>query len=95
MEIRWRVLVALFYPLTIAAISAGLIAFVMLALNMKPLLVGAVTLWFYFISALTIYAISRQALKHFGVHNLFVVMMATVGAFAAIASLLLLLGFAP
>ena len=93
MEIRWRVLVTLFYPLSIAAVSAGLMAFVMILMKMDPLLIGAVMLWFYFISTISIYAITKEALKAFGMQKLFLGLMLTVGAFAALASLLILLGF--
>ena len=93
MKVSWRVLAALFYPLSIATVSAGLIAFVLIVMRMDPLLIGAVTLWFYFVSAVSIYAITKEALKVFGVQKLFLGLMLTVGAFAAFASLLLLLGF--
>ena len=83
----------LFYPLSIAAVSAGLIAFVMIIMKMDPLLIGAVVLWFYFISTVSIYAITKEALKAFGVQKLFLAIMVTIGVFAAIASFLLLLGF--
>ncbi len=85
-------MVTLFYPLSIATVSAGLLAFVMIVLKMDLLLVGTVTLWFYFVSTISIYAITEEALKKFGLQKVFWTLMALVGGFAAIASLLLLLG---
>ncbi|MEM2890595.1 MAG: hypothetical protein QW786_01460 [Candidatus Hadarchaeum sp.] len=90
--IRWRILMALFYPLSIVSVSAGLIAFLMLILKMDPLLVVTVILWFYFISTASIYLITREALKAMQVNTLFLGLIATVGGLA-VASLLLLLGF--
>ena len=95
MEIRWRVLLSLFYPLSIATVSAGLIAFLMLVLKMDPLLIGAVTLWFYFISTVSIYVVTKEALRAFGVHTFYFGLMITIGIFAILASLFLLLGFGP
>jgi hypothetical protein len=92
-EIRWRVLVTLLYPLSIAAVSAGLMAFAMILVRADPLLIGAVVLWFYFISTILIYVITKEALKAFRMKKLFLGMMSIVGALAALASLLILLGF--
>ncbi|MGC8816882.1 MAG: hypothetical protein ACP5PX_03635 [Candidatus Hadarchaeum sp.] len=88
---RWRILMALFYPLTIVSISAGLIAFLMLLLKMEYLFVVTVVLWFYFISTTSIYLVTREALKAMQVHRLFLGLIVTLGGLAA-ASLLLLLG---
>lgn len=82
---------ALFYPLTIVSISAGLIGFLMLFLKMDPLLVATVVLWFYFFSTASIYLITREALKIMQVNQLFLGLVVTVGILA-LASLLLLLG---
>jgi len=83
---------ALFYPLSVATISAGLIAFLMILLKMDPLLTSAVTLWFYLISAVSIYLITKEALVTFGVQKIYLGLILTVG-FLALASLLLLLRF--
>ncbi|MFH1820817.1 MAG: hypothetical protein ABH852_00020 [Methanobacteriota archaeon] len=93
MEIRWKVLTALLYPFSIATISAGLIAFVMIVLQMDLLLIGAVTLWFYFLSAVSIYAVMKEAIKIFRVQKIFLSLIVTFGVFAVLASLLILLGF--
>lgn len=92
MEIRWRVLVTLFYPLSIAAVSAGLMAFVMIIMKMDPLLIGTVVLWFYFVSTISIYVITKEALKAFGLIKLFLGLMVIVGVLATLTSLLFLLG---
>ncbi len=83
---------ALFYPLSITTISAGFLAFVMIVMKMDLLLVGTVTLWFYFVSTISIYAITKEALKKFKLQRIFWAIMAVVGGLATIASLLLLLG---
>ncbi len=92
METNWRAMMALFYPLSIATVSAGMIAFVLILLNIDPLLIGAVTLWFYFISISTVYSITREALKAFGVRKIFLGLMIMVGCLAASSSLLFLVG---
>jgi len=88
-------LTALFYPLSITTISAGFLAFVMIILEMDLLLVGTVTLWFYFVSTISIYVITKEALKKFKLQNVFLTIVGVVGSLAIIALLLLLFGFGP
>lgn len=83
---------ALFYPLSITTISAGFLAFVMIVLRIDLLLVGAVTLWFYFASTISIYVITKEALKKFKLQKIFWAIMAVAGSLAVISSLLLLFG---
>lgn len=82
---------AIFYPLSIVSISAGLIAFLMLILKIDTLLVITVVLWFYFLSTASLYLITKEALKAMQVNQLFLGLVVTVGGLA-LASLLLLLG---
>ncbi|KUO40295.1 MAG: hypothetical protein APZ16_06080 [Candidatus Hadarchaeum yellowstonense] len=81
---------ALFYPLTVVSISAGLIAFLMLILKMDPLLIATVTLWFYLISIVSIYLITREALKALRMQQVFLGLIITIGALAVMSLLLLL-----
>ena len=67
-------------------------AFLMILMKMNLLLIGTVVLWFYFISTISIYVITKAALKAFGLIKLFLGLMTIVGVLATLTSLLLLLG---
>lgn len=84
---------ALFYPFTVATMAAGMLAFVMIVFNIDLLLIGMVVLWFYFVSIVSIYFISEEALKKFSVHKLFLTLMITIGILAVLSSILTLHGF--
>lgn len=82
---------ALFYPFSIATIAAGFLAFVMIVLKIDILMVSTVVLWFYFACAGSIYLISEQALKAFGVRELFLGFTIIIGILAILSAGLLLL----
>jgi len=79
---------ALFYPFTIATIAAGFLAFVMIVFEADILTVSTVVLWFYFACAASIYFISEQALKAFGVRGLFLGFIITIGILAILSAAL-------
>jgi hypothetical protein len=83
--------VALFYPFTLAACAAGFVAFLMLLLKFPMLTVSTIVLWFYFISAASIYLISKSALKSLGMHRLFLGFIVTIGTLAILSALLFFL----
>jgi hypothetical protein len=81
-------LTALFYPLALALVAAGFLAFIMLVLGMDVLVVGSVVLWFYFLSAVLVFSLSKRTLKILGFYNLFLALVLMVGLlslFSAIA----------
>lgn len=82
------ILVALFYPFTIATVAAGFLAFVMLMLEIPMLAVSAVVLWFYFACAASIYLISKRVIERFGMRPLFLGFIITIGALAALSAVL-------
>lgn len=87
MTTRERVLLlALFYPLALAACAAGFIAFVLLLLKFPLLVVSAVVLWFYFICAATVYATSKPVLDLLGIERKFLCLVAAMATFAAISA---------
>ena len=83
---RIAILLALFYPFTIATIAAGFLAFVMIVVKLDLLVVSTVVLWFYFVCAASIYLISEKALKAFGMRRLFLGFTITVGIFAVLSA---------
>jgi hypothetical protein len=85
------ILMALFYPFTIATIAAGFLAFVMIVFEADILTVSTVVLWFYFACAASIYFISEQALKAFGVRGLFLGFIITIGILAILSAALFVL----
>ena len=89
---RFKILAALLYPLSTVTIAAGFLALVMIVFNIDVFLIGTVVLWFYFFSTVTIYAISKEALKAMGFNRFYVGFMVTIGVLATLALLLLLLG---
>lgn len=89
---KWTILAALFYPFVLATVAAGFLAFVMIMLNLKLLVIATVVLWFYFACAASIYAISRDALRALGVNRLFLGFTAAIGVLAALSAAVLGLG---
>ena len=89
MEARKKViLVALFYPFTIATVAAGFLAFVMLMLKLPMLAVSTIVLGFYFVCAASIYLISKQVIESFGMRGLFLGFIITIGVLAALSAVL-------
>lgn len=88
---KGAILMALFYPFTIATIAAGFLAFVMIVLKVDILTVSTVILWFYFACAASIYFISERALKAFGVRGLFLGFIITIGILAILSVILFVL----
>ncbi len=82
---------ALFYPFTIATIAAGFLAFVMIMFKFDILMISTIVLWFYFVCAASIYFISEQALKVFGVRWLFLGFIITIGILASLSAALFVL----
>jgi hypothetical protein len=82
---------ALFYPFTIAAVAAGFLAFIMLVLKVSLAAVSGVVLWFYFICAVSIYVISRQAIERLGMRRLFLGLIVTISMLAILSAVLFLL----
>lgn len=84
-------LAALFYPLTIALVAAGFLAFILLLIKVEMILVGSVVLWFYFVSILTVFLMSQKTLKIMGFYRIFLVMILSVGVLAILSVAVLLL----
>jgi len=84
------ILVALFYPFTIATVAAGFLAFVMLMLELPMLGVSTTVLWFYFACAASIYLISKQVIERFRMQGLFLGFVITIGVLAALSAVLLI-----
>lgn len=83
-------LLALFYPLALAACAAGFIAFILLLLKFPLLVVSAVVLWFYCICAAAVYVTSKPVLDLLGVGRKFLWLVAAMTIFAAISAGLIL-----
>lgn len=93
MEARKKaILVALFYPFTIATVAAGFLAFVMLVLKFPMLAVSTAVLWFYFICAASIYLISRRVIESFGMRRLFLSSVVTISILAILSAVLFIWG---
>ena len=88
---KGAILMALFYPFTIATIAAGFLAFVMIVLKVDFLTVSTVVLLFYFACAASIYFISERALKAFGFRGLFLGFIITIGILAILSAALFVL----
>ena len=92
MDARKRVLVsALFYPLSIATIAAGLLAFVMILLKVRMLIVATVVIWFYWVCVLPIYLMSRPLAETLGMKKIFLGFFATTSLLTTLATILLVL----
>jgi hypothetical protein len=83
--------VALFYPLALALMAAGFLAFIMLLLKIDLIVVGSVALWFYFICAVLVFVVSKRVLKMLGFHGLFLVMILVAGVLASLSTIAWLL----
>lgn len=91
MEARKKaILVALFYPFTIATVAAGFLAFVMLMLKLPMPTVSTAVLWFYFVCVSSIYLILKQVIESFGMRRLFLGFVLTIGVLAALSVVLLI-----
>jgi len=88
---KGAILLALFYPFTIATIAAGFLAFVMIMLKVDVPTVSAVVLWFYFACVVSIYLISERALKAFGVRRFFIGFILTIGILAILSAAIFVL----
>jgi len=82
------ILVALFYPFTVATIAAGFLAFAMLMLKLPMLAISTTVLWFYFICAASIYLISKQVIESFGMRRLFLSFVLTIIILAILSTVL-------
>jgi len=92
MEARKKVLLAaLFYPLTVATVSAGLIAALMIILKVRMLVVAAVVFWFYWICAASIYVMSRKLAEMLEMKKLFLGFFVTTSILTALATISLVL----
>jgi len=85
-------LLAILYPLALGACGAGFIAFVLLLLKFPLLFVSTAVVWFYCICAATVYVISKPVLELLGVGRKFLLLVAAMGAFAAVSTGLVLGG---
>ncbi len=93
METNWRVLLALFYPITVVVMAAGFIAFFMALLKQSPLFIGTVVIWLFFVSTTSIYVISKEAVRALGFRNIYLGIVITFGILAVLSLALLLLEF--
>ncbi len=92
MDARKRVLVsALFYPLSIATIAAGLVAFIMILLKVRMLIVATVVIWFYWVCVLPIYLMSRPLAETLGMKKIFLGFFATISVLAVLSAIVLAL----
>lgn len=92
MEARKKVLLAaLFYPLTVAMVSAGLIAALMIILKIPMLVVATVVFWFYWACAASIYLMSRKLAEMLGMKKLFLGFFVTTSVLTALSTILFIL----
>jgi hypothetical protein len=92
MEARKKILLAaLFYPLTVAMISAGLIAAIMIIIKVRMLVVATVVFWFYWVCVASIYLMSRKLAQMLEMKKLFLGFFVTTSALTALATILLVL----
>jgi len=92
MEARKKMLLAaLFYPLTVVMIFAGLIAVLMIILKVRMLVVATVVFWFYWACMASIYMMSRKLLEMLEMKKLFLGFFVTTSALTALATILLVL----
>jgi len=93
LESRKKVLIlALFYPFTIATCVAGFVAFLMLLLNFSILAVSTVVLWFYLACAASIYVISKPAIELLKMQKPFLLFIFTICIFAVLSTIFSFLG---
>jgi len=92
MEARKKILLsALFYPLTVAMISAGLVAAVMIVLKIRMIVVATVVFWFYVVCVASIYIMSRKLAELLEMKKLFLGFFVTSSALTALATILFVL----
>jgi len=92
MEARKKILLsALFYPLTVAMISAGLVAAVMIVLKIRMIVVATVVFWFYWVCVASIYIMSRKLAELLEMKKLFLGFFVTSSALTALATILFVL----
>lgn len=80
------ILISLFYPLVLAFMAAGLLGFVMLLIKIQVPIVASVVIWFYFISLLSIYFISKEPLRALGFRKLFIMLLLANGLLALLST---------
>jgi hypothetical protein len=83
--------VALFYPLTVVMVFAGLIAVLMIILKIRMLVVATVVFWFYWACVASIYMMSRKLAEMLGMKKLFLGFFVTSSALTALSTILLVL----
>jgi len=92
MEARKKILLsALFYPLTVAMISAGLVAAVMIILKVRMIAVATVVFWFYWVCVASIYFMSRKLAEMLEMKKLFLGFFVTSSALTALTTILFVL----
>jgi len=92
MEARKKILLsALFYPLTVAMISAGLVAAVMIILKVRMIAVATVVFWFYWVCTASIYMMSRKLAEMLEMKKLFLGFFVTSSALTALTTILFVL----
>ncbi len=89
MESRRRaILMAIFYPFTMALIATGFIAFIMLILEVPLPVVSAVVLSFYSACAVSIYLIFRPVIRDLRARRPLLGFVLTMSAFAIVSVVL-------
>jgi len=92
MEARKKMLLAaLFYPLTVVMIFAGLIAVLMIILKVRMIVVAAVVFWFYWVCTASIYLMSRKLAEMLEMKKLFLGFFVTSSALTALTTILFVL----
>jgi hypothetical protein len=87
---NWPVLILLFYPLVLAFMTAGMLGFIMLLINVNAPLVAAFVIWFFFICILSIYIISKKAISALGYRRLYLAILIANGLLAFLATAVVL-----
>jgi len=92
MEARKKILLsALFYPLTVVMIFAGLIAVLMIILKVRMIVVATVVFWFYWVCIASIYFMSRKLAEMLEMKKLFLGFFVTSSALTALTTILFVL----
>jgi len=92
MEARKKMLLAaLFYPLTVVMIFAGLIAVLMIILKVRMIAVATVVFWFYWVCVASIYFMSRKLAEMLEMKKLFLGFFVTSSALTALSTILFVL----
>jgi hypothetical protein len=90
LESKKRIFAAAIYPFTLATIATGFLALILILAEFKPLEVTTIVSWFYFISMVMIYSITRRILKLINLHRVFQGFILVFGVLAILSSILLL-----